>query len=46
MPDTNAYLFLGLGVVAGISGLYVTSLLLRFKNALKDIALLQSLKDR
>jgi hypothetical protein len=36
MPDTTSYLHLGLAVIAGIVGLYIVSLVLRFLLARKD----------
>lgn len=45
MPDTTSYLYLGLGVVGAIVGLYIISLYLRFANARKDVELLESLQE-
>lgn len=43
MPDTTAYLYLGLCVMFGVLGLYVASLALRMRNALKDIDVIEKL---
>lgn len=45
MPDTNGYLFLGLVVILAILSLYLGSLVVRFQNALKDIDLLERLRQ-
>jgi hypothetical protein len=45
MPDTTAYLFLGLIVVFAILGLFLASLYMRFQSTRKDIVLLESLRD-
>ncbi|MBZ0289517.1 MAG: hypothetical protein K8I30_17985 [Anaerolineae bacterium] len=45
MPETTAYLYLGLGVMFSVLGLYIVSLVLRMRNALKDIELITKLAD-
>ncbi|MGB1285644.1 MAG: hypothetical protein ACPG7F_03835 [Aggregatilineales bacterium] len=45
MPDTAAYLYLGLAVTFGIIGFYGISLLLRFRNAVQDITMIEQFSD-
>lgn len=45
MPDTNAYLLLGLAVVIVIVGGYIGTLLMRFRTAKRDITTLISLRE-
>ncbi|MCU0512672.1 MAG: hypothetical protein MUE40_08890 [Anaerolineae bacterium] len=45
MPDTFAYLVLGLVVVFGIIGGYMGSLYVRFRGAEKDRQLIEQLRD-
>jgi hypothetical protein len=45
MPDTAAYLILGLVAVFGIMGFYVLTLVTRFRSAEKDIQTIDQLKD-
>ncbi len=45
MPDTQAYLLLGLAVTFVIMGLLIGSMVIRHRNLLKDIELLEQLKD-
>lgn len=46
MPDTAAYLILGLVVVFGIMGIYLASLILRFRSAEKDLKTIEQLKEK
>lgn len=46
MPETTSYLALGLVVVFGILGVYISSLALRLKNARKDETLIHNLLDQ
>lgn len=43
-PDTINYLYLGLGVVFGVLGLYVTSLWARFRGERKTLATLEQIE--
>ena len=45
MPDTQAYLVLGLVVAFGIIALLISSMVIRHRSLLKDIELLEQLKD-
>jgi heme exporter protein D len=45
MPDTQAYLLLGLAVTFVIMALLIGSMVIRHRNLLKDIELLEQLKD-
>lgn len=45
MPDTNAYLYLGLAVITTISVVYLASVVLRFRGAVRQIHFLTSLDD-
>lgn len=45
MPDTQAYLILGLAVTFAIMTLLIGSMIIRQRNLLKDIELLEQLKD-
>lgn len=45
MPDTSAYLNLGLIAVFVISGVYVVSLWLRLRNSDHDMSVLDQLED-
>jgi hypothetical protein len=45
MPDTNAFLYLGLAVIFSLSGLYVASLALRFRGAQKQIDFLTAIDE-
>lgn len=45
MPDTNAFLYLGLAVISTVSSLYVASIALRFRSAQKQITFLESLGE-
>ena len=45
MPDTTAYLFLGLVLFFGLLALYVCSLVLRARNLHKDEALIEQLSS-
>ncbi len=44
-PDTLNYLYLGLGVVFGILGLYLVSVWARFRNHLKTLHTLEQLEQ-
>jgi heme exporter protein D len=44
-PDTGFYMLLAYGVLLGMLGLYVLSLLLRRRNALRDLETLRDLED-
>ncbi len=44
MPDTNAYLLLGLAVVFAVLGLYLAATVIRFSNARKELDVLEQLK--
>jgi hypothetical protein len=44
-PDTTAYLFLGLAVIAVVMGGYVLSLLARMRSAENDWRTLDQLED-
>ena len=44
-PDTVAYLYLGLAVVAIIAIGFVVSIALRFRNLQKDLQVLEQLRD-
>jgi len=44
MPETTPYLLLGLVVIFTILGLYLGSLVVRFRNAAKDLQVLEDLK--
>lgn len=45
MPDTNAYLYLGLTVVFAVLGLYVAATFVRFRNTRKELDVLEHLKQ-
>jgi hypothetical protein len=45
MPDTQAYLILGLVVTFAIIALLIGSMVIRHRNLIKDIELLEQLKD-
>ncbi|MGQ9887619.1 MAG: hypothetical protein ACUVSX_03925 [Aggregatilineales bacterium] len=45
MPDTTAYLILGLVVTFGILGFYVASLVVRHRSLKKDLRLIEQLRD-
>lgn len=45
MPDTMNFLMLGLVVALGTMGFYSLSIVLRARNAVKDIDTLRSLED-
>lgn len=45
MPDTTAYLFLGLALFFGVFALYIGSLVLRARNLRKDEALIEQLSS-
>lgn len=45
MPDTTAYLFLGLAVTFGILGFYVASLVVRRRSLQKDLRLIDQLRQ-
>jgi len=45
MPDTTAYLILGLAVTFGILGSYVASLVVRRRSLQKDLRLLDQLRQ-
>jgi hypothetical protein len=44
VPDTTAYLFLGLAAIAVLVGGYLVSLLVRFANAQRDAVVLEELE--
>lgn len=44
MPETTPYLMLGLGVIFTILLVYLGSLVVRFRNADKDLQVLEDLK--
>jgi hypothetical protein len=44
MPETTPYLMLGLGVIFAILLVYLGSLVVRFRNAAKDLQVLEDLK--
>jgi hypothetical protein len=44
-PDTSFYMLLAYGVLLGMLGLYVLSLLLRRRNALRDLETLATLEE-
>jgi len=46
MADTTGYLVLGLAVVFGVLGVYVVSLIVRLKNAHKDVSVLHNLNQQ
>lgn len=46
MPNTDSYLLLGLAVTGSVLGVYIVSLLARFINTRKLIAMLDTPKDR
>lgn len=45
MPDTQAYLILGLAATVIIMALLIGSMVVRHRNLLKDIELLEQLRD-
>lgn len=45
-PNTDSYYYLGLAVVSAITGLYVLSLVLRFRSTKQLVKMLESLKDQ
>jgi hypothetical protein len=45
MPDTGAYLILGLASVAVILGAFVASLFVRQRNLTRDMELIQKLSE-
>lgn len=45
MPDTTAYLILGLLVTFGILGFYVASLVIRRRSLQKDLRLIEQLRE-
>lgn len=45
MPDTTAYLFLGLALYFGVFVLYIGSLALRKRNLRKDEELIEQLRS-
>jgi len=45
MPDTTAYLFLGLALYFGVLALYIISLVVRKRNLRKDEALIEQLSS-
>ncbi len=45
IPDTVSYMYLGLGVVFGILGLYLVSLWGRFYNKVKTLHTLEQLEQ-
>jgi uncharacterized membrane protein YciS (DUF1049 family) len=45
MPDTGAYLILGLAATAVIFGLFVVSLYVRHRNLDRDLELIQKLAE-
>lgn len=45
IPNTVSYLYLGLGVVFGILGLYLTSLWARFRSQIKNLHTLEQLEQ-
>ncbi|MBK8026782.1 MAG: hypothetical protein IPK19_36700 [Chloroflexi bacterium] len=45
MPDTNAYLALGMAVITVILGGFVGALFLRFRNAKRNLNMLISLRE-
>jgi hypothetical protein len=44
-PDTAAYLYLGLAVVATIAFGFIGSILIRFRNLQKDLQVMEQLRD-
>ncbi len=44
-PDTLAYLYLGLAVVATIAIGFVGSIVLRYRNLQKDLQVMEQLRD-
>ena len=44
-PDTVAYLYLGLAVVAIIAFGYISSLVIRFRSLQKDLQVMEQLRD-
>lgn len=45
MAETDAYLMLGLAVISGLLGVYVVSLLLRFRQTRQLISTLETLAE-
>ncbi len=41
IPDTAAYLYLGLGAIAAISGLFVTSLVIRVARLRRELEIIE-----
>jgi hypothetical protein len=46
MAETTPYLYLGLAVVFSVLTIYIASLVVRLKNAHKDVSVLQELKNQ
>ncbi len=44
-PDTIAYLYLGLAVVAIIAVSFIGSIAIRFRNLQKDLQVMEQLRD-
>lgn len=44
--DTFSYMVLGYGVILGAIGVFLISLMVRFRNLRRDLAMLQKLESR
>ena len=44
-PDTTAYLLLALAVFFGILVLFIASMVVRYRNAQRDLQLVENLQD-